>query len=58
MNHPYGKFSSDGKSYLINTPETPRPSVGLRHYIPLFFLAPSMLLLVHAWNRTAPPEPR
>jgi hypothetical protein len=35
-----------------------RPSVGLRHYIPLFFLAPSLLLLVHAWNRTAPPEPR
>jgi len=35
-----------------------RPSAGLRHYIPLFFLAPSMLLLVHAWNRTAPPEPR
>ena len=35
-----------------------KPSVGLRHYIPLFFLAPSMLLLVHAWNRTRPPAPR
>ena len=43
---------------MTSPPETPRPSVGLRHYIPLFFLAPSMLLLVHAWNRTAPPEPR
>ena len=43
---------------IVTAPETPRPSVGLRHYIPLFFLAPSLLMLVHAWNRTGPPEPR
>ncbi|MEM8886339.1 MAG: hypothetical protein AAGD14_19950 [Planctomycetota bacterium] len=36
---------------------TPRRSVGLRHYIPLFYLAPSLALLVYAWFRepTAPP---
>ena len=43
---------------IVNAPETRRPSVGLRHYIPLFFLAPSLLMLVHAWNRTAPPQAR
>jgi len=43
---------------IVTVPETPRPSVGLRHYIPLFFLAPSLLMLVHAWNRTGPPKPR
>ncbi|MHC4407707.1 MAG: hypothetical protein ACYTEG_13350 [Planctomycetota bacterium] len=43
---------------IVTAPETPRPSVGLRHYIPLFFLAPSLLMLVHAWNRTGPPAPR
>ncbi|MHC4939386.1 MAG: hypothetical protein ACYTHK_10485 [Planctomycetota bacterium] len=30
----------------------------MRDYIPLFFLAPSLLLLVHAWNRTGPLPPR
>jgi len=48
---------------IVRQPETSedlprRPSVGLRHYIPLFFLAPSMLLMVHAWNHKGPPAPR
>jgi hypothetical protein len=29
----------------------------LRHYLPLFFLAPSMGLLIYAWNKQPPPPP-
>jgi len=30
----------------------------LRHYLPLFFLAPSMGMLLYAWNKPPPPPPR
>ena len=30
----------------------------LRHYLPLFFLAPSMAMMIYAWNRQSPPPPR
>ena len=30
----------------------------LRHYLPLFFLAPSMGLLIYAWNKPPPPTPK
>ena len=54
----------DSRSLLIRSSgsisdsASSRPSASLRHYIPIFFLAPSMVILVHAWNRTGPPEPR